>query len=144
MQHLLGDKLGMSADANTFFRKLFLQRLPPNVRIVLVSADALMDIKKLADMADKVMEVAMTTVSPIADNRTDTSEVTQLWEVFTCLADLVTSLTMRSQQVTVHTPPSALPCPTKLCSCAGTMLSLAKLQERSKPVLNAWCNHFTI
>lgn len=28
MQQLLGDKLGMSTDANTFLRELFLQRLP--------------------------------------------------------------------------------------------------------------------
>ena len=68
MQQLLGDKLGTSADANTFVRELFLQRLPPNVRMVLASADATMDLNKLADMADKVMEVATPTVSAITDS----------------------------------------------------------------------------
>ena len=97
MQQLLGDKLGTSADANTFLRELFLQHLPPNVRMVLASADASMDLNKLADMADKVMEVAMPTVSAIADKRTETSEVKQLREEVTRLADLVASLTTRSR-----------------------------------------------
>ena len=57
MQQLLGDKLGTSAEANSFLRELFLQRLPPNVRMVLASTDDTMDLSKLADMADKVMEV---------------------------------------------------------------------------------------
>ena len=51
MQQLLGDKLGMSADANSFLRELFLQRLPANVRMVLASADSSMDLDKLADIA---------------------------------------------------------------------------------------------
>ena len=36
MQQLLGDKFGTSADANSFLRELFLQWLPPNLRMVLV------------------------------------------------------------------------------------------------------------
>ena len=75
MQQLLGDKLSTSADANTFLRELFLQRLPPNVRMVFASTDASMDLNKLADMADKVMEVATPTVSSSTDTCTDTSEV---------------------------------------------------------------------
>ena len=75
MQQLLGDKLGTSADANSFLKELILQRLPPNVRMVLASTDASMDLKKLADMADKVMEVATPTVAAISDTHPDTSEV---------------------------------------------------------------------
>ena len=67
MQQLLGDKLGSSSDTNSFLRELFLQRLPANVRIVLASMDMSMDISKLADMADKFMEVATPTVATIAD-----------------------------------------------------------------------------
>ena len=89
MQQLLGDKLGASADANSFLRELFLQRLPPNVRMVLASTDASMDLNKLADMADKVMEVATPTVSAITDTRTDHSEIKQLREEVARLADLV-------------------------------------------------------
>ncbi|KAL5502776.1 hypothetical protein EMCRGX_G009597 [Ephydatia muelleri] len=53
MQQLLGDRLRASADAASFFRELFLQRLPANVRMVLASTDSTMDINKLADMTDK-------------------------------------------------------------------------------------------
>lgn len=98
MQQLLGDKLGTSADANTFLRELFLQRLPPNVRMVLASADASTDLNKLADMADKVTEVAAPTISATTDNRTDPSEVKQLREEVARLADLVASLTTRSRR----------------------------------------------
>ena len=49
MQQLLGDKLGTSADANFFLCQLFLQWLPPNVRMVLTSADTFLDMNKLAD-----------------------------------------------------------------------------------------------
>ena len=38
MQLLLRDKLGAGTDANSFLRELFLQRLPPNIRMVLASA----------------------------------------------------------------------------------------------------------
>ena len=66
MQQLLGDKLGTSADANSFLRELFLQRLPANVRMVLASTDSSMDLDKLADMANKVMEVATSTIATVS------------------------------------------------------------------------------
>ena len=93
MQKLLGDVLGISADANSFLRELFLQCLPSNIQMVLTSTDASMDLNKLADMADKVIEVATPTVAAISDTRTDTSEVKQLHEEVAHLADLVASLT---------------------------------------------------
>lgn len=96
MQQLLGDKLGTSTDANSFLRELFLQRLPANVRIVLASADSTTTLDKLADMADKVMEVAAApNISAIGDthpSHTD-PEVTKLREEVSRLADLVASLT---------------------------------------------------
>ena len=54
MQQPLGDKLDTSANANSFFRELFLQCLPPNVQMVLTSTNSSMDLNKLVDMADKV------------------------------------------------------------------------------------------
>ena len=104
MQQLLGDKLGTSADANTFLREPFLQRLPPNVRMVLASTDTSMSLNKLADMADKVMEVATPTVSAITDTRTDTLEVKQLREEVARLADLVASPTTRSRRRSTSRP----------------------------------------
>ena len=92
MQQLLGDKLGTSADANSFLHELFLQRLPPNVCMVLTSADTSLDLSKLADMADKVMEVVTPTVASISTQQTN-SEVTLLHGEVARLADLITSLT---------------------------------------------------
>lgn len=100
MQQLLGDKLGASADTNSFLRELFLQRLPANVRMVLASADSTTTLDKLADMADKVMEVAATpSVSAVTTpaNAPD-PEVKQLREEVSRLADLVASLTTTSNR----------------------------------------------
>ena len=97
MQQLLGDRLGAGADANAFLKELFLQRLPANVRMVLASADADMDLHKLADMADKVMEVATPPIAAISTSDTP-FEVQQLREDVSRLADLVASLTTRSDR----------------------------------------------
>ena len=91
MQKLLGDKLGTSVDANSFLRELFLQRFPPNVRMVLASAETSMDLNSLADMADIVMEVVTPVISSVT---TTTPEVSQ--EV-ACLTELVGSLTTSTQ-----------------------------------------------
>ena len=60
MQQLLDDTL-TTTDANSFLCELFLQRLPANVRMVLASTDSSMDLNKLAELADKVIEVATPT-----------------------------------------------------------------------------------
>ncbi|CAI8024806.1 hypothetical protein GBAR_LOCUS14376 [Geodia barretti] len=79
-------ELGTAGDSNSFLRKLFLQRLPANVRMVLASADDSTDLHKLADMADKVMEVVSPTVAALSGDhpdhpdRTDASEMEQLRE----------------------------------------------------------------
>ena len=62
MQQLVGDKLG-TADNDSFLRELFLQRLPPNVRMILASSDSALSLDKLAELADKVAEVALPTVA---------------------------------------------------------------------------------
>ena len=74
MQQLLGDKVG-TADmpSSSFLHELFLQRLPSNVRMVLASTDTSMDLNKLAELADKVMDVASPTgtVAHISDAHPD-------------------------------------------------------------------------
>ena len=92
MQQLLGDRLSASADAASFFRELFLQRLPANIRMVLASTDSTMDINKLADMADKVIEVSAPSVSAITSSAHST-DVKELREEVARLTDLVASLT---------------------------------------------------
>ena len=80
MQQLLGDKLGAGTDANSFLRELFLQRLPPNVRMVLASANPTTSLENLANMADKIMEVSAPTVATLSTPCVDDSEVKQLCE----------------------------------------------------------------
>eukprot|EP00731_Ephydatia_muelleri_P009751 Em0005g337a len=92
MQQLLGDGLSASSDATSFFRELFLQRLPANVRMVLASTDSTMEIYKLADMADKVIEVSAPSVSAI-NSSAHSSDVKELRDEVPHLTDLVASLT---------------------------------------------------
>ncbi len=91
MQQLLGDHLGLSGDNNTFLKELFLQRLPANVSMVLASAADTTDLAKIADMADKIVEVAAPSVSAISHTSTD-AKVEKLQAEVTRLADLVASL----------------------------------------------------
>ena len=91
MQQLLGDHLGPSADNNTFLRELFLQRLPLNVRMVLASADDTTDLAKLAEMADKVVEVATPTVAAVSTPSQTDTEVEKLRLEVSRLSELVAS-----------------------------------------------------
>ena len=57
MQQLLGDS---AATSGPLLRELFLQRLPPNVRMVLASSSDTKSLDKLATLADKVLDAAPT------------------------------------------------------------------------------------
>ena len=61
MQQLLGERA--STTDSTFLRELFLQRLPSNVRMVLASTNTTATLEELAELADKVVEVAAPTVA---------------------------------------------------------------------------------
>ena len=89
MQQLLGDHLGSTSD-NAFLKELFLQRLPSNVRMVLASTDTT-DLAKLADMADRIVEVAAP--QTVSATYTAVPEVEQLKAEITRLTELVDSLT---------------------------------------------------
>ena len=103
MQQLLGDKLG-SADNSHFLRELFLQRLPANVRMVLASTDATMDVNKLAELADKVLEVATPNISAVSSSHPespppmDSLEISQLRKEVAHLTQLVESLTAQARR----------------------------------------------
>lgn len=96
MQQLLGDHLGMAPEGNAFLKELFLQRLPGNVRMVLASADDATDLQKLADMADKIMEVATPSVSAVSNPIHD--DVQHLRAEVERLATLVASLSRRHRR----------------------------------------------
>ena len=57
MQQLLGDRPGLVD--GSFLQELFLQRLPPSVRMVLASTPTATSLENLAEMADKIIEVAV-------------------------------------------------------------------------------------
>ena len=63
MQQLLGDKA--ATEDHTFLRQLFLQRLPPNVRMVLASTKDVEELESLASLTDKVVEVATPVISTV-------------------------------------------------------------------------------
>ena len=95
MQQLLGAKLS-TADANSFLRELFLQRLPANVRMVLASADPATEVGKLAEMADKVMEVAAPTIGQVETQQSP--DIQQLRDEVAHLTTLVKSLTAQHRR----------------------------------------------
>ena len=68
MQLLLGEKAKMID--SSLLRELFLQRLPANVQMILASADS-MTLDKLAEMADRVMDVATPTISSVRASSED-------------------------------------------------------------------------
>ena len=107
MQQLLGEQLGSSPDAKNLVRELFLQRLPDSVRMILASADAAtVDVDKLADMADKIIDVAggrAPSISAIHSNRSGYSEevqadIKELRLEVSRLTELVSSLSTRPRE----------------------------------------------
>ena len=78
MQQLLGEKAG-TVDGS-ILRELFLQRLPSNVRMVLVSSPESVGIDDLATLADRITEVATSTssVSSVEQSSQVSSELDQL------------------------------------------------------------------
>lgn len=104
MHQLLGDK---AATADTaFIRELFLQRLPANVRMVLASAGGTQSLLELADLADKVMEVATPVISQVSSN----PDVEQLRTEVADLKSLLKSMQhsqRRSPKLTRRSPSPA-------------------------------------
>ena len=85
IQQLLGDSA--AATDGTFVRERFLQRLPANVRMVLASTGDTVSTEELAQLADKIVEVATPAISGVTGP--PLREVEQLRAA--CLADLVTT-----------------------------------------------------
>ncbi len=63
MQQLIGDRPELTD--TSFLQELFLQRLPSNVRMVLASTPDTTPLEKLAEMADKVIEVAAPSIASV-------------------------------------------------------------------------------
>lgn len=91
MQQLVGDTPGLADGA--LLRELFLQRLPATVRMVLASADSSTSLQDLAQMADKIVEVAVPSVS--AFHTPSTTELDDLRSEVATLRSTLKSLTRR-------------------------------------------------
>ena len=94
-QQLLGDKAG--AIDPSLLRELFLQRLPANVRMILASTAEGTSLDNLATLADKVMEVAVPTVSSVTVSQLS-AEMEQLRSEVTGLKEIVKSLSLNIQR----------------------------------------------
>ena len=95
MQQLLGGTAPGLPDSS-FIRELFLQRLPSSVRMVLASTRRDTSVEELAQIADKIMEVATPSISAVTTTPLQLdAEMEQLRSEVTHLANLVKSLTQR-------------------------------------------------
>ena len=97
MQQLLGDK-AWETD-NAFIRELFMQRLPANVRMVLPSTPDMGNLDELAQLADKIMEVAIPSGPTIAAVSSTTFELEHLRKKVAELKSLLQGLRPLSNQV---------------------------------------------
>ena len=105
MQQLLGDRAGVTD--GTFLRELFLQRLPTNVCMVLASTKATTSLEELAELADKVAEVATPSVAAVGSSHL-ASEVEHLRAELT---QLQTSIKALTRQTRGSTPRQRSPSP---------------------------------
>ena len=96
MQQLLGERA--STTDSTFLRELFLQRLPSNVCMVLASTADTTSLENLAELADRVVEVATPSVSSIRNPPPQSSDVDQLRADVTRLQEELKSLSLQNQQ----------------------------------------------
>ena len=82
---------------NSVLRELFLQRLPANVRMVLASTADQTNMENLAQLVDKVVEVATLSVATVSVT-CFSDEFEQLRTDVTCLRKVVESLPLTRGQ----------------------------------------------
>jgi hypothetical protein len=91
MQQLVGDRA--TAAEGPLVRELFLQRLPTNVRTVLALSIADNSLEEIAELADKIVDVAPPNLSAVTPSET----VGSLRAEVKRLTDLVSTLSTRSR-----------------------------------------------
>ena len=96
MQQLLSDRA--SVTDSTFLRELFLQRLPSNVRMVLASTSATTSFEELAELADKIAEVAAPTIAATTTPPSSPQLLTELQQLRTEVRQLKNSVRTLSRQ----------------------------------------------
>lgn len=96
MQQLLGNRAGVTDGA--FLRELFLQRLPPNVRMVLASTSTTTSLEALAELADKIVEVATPHIASTTVTPSSSELLTELQQLRAAVSELKSSVTTLSRQ----------------------------------------------
>ena len=114
LQQLLEDRAS-TFDAS-FLRELFLQHLPNHVRMVLASTADTVSIDHLADLADKIIEVALPSnpVSAVQSSFPLQSEMDHLRSEVTRLQERVQLLSF-SKRCQAHRSPTPAPDPAGIC-----------------------------
>ena len=110
MQQLLGNRPGMTDES--FLHELFLQRLSPNVRMVLASSPEWTGLEQLAELADKVMEVAAPnppSIARVTTSPTLATEVEHLRKEVARLEKAVQTLAQSRSFSRSHSRPSRRP-----------------------------------
>ena len=103
LQQLMGERA--SATDNTFLWELFLKRLPGNVRMILASTASSSSLDELTDLADKIMDVVVPSVSALQPPPPQlNAEVDQQRTEVTHLKGLVKSLTVHQRTHSSHRP----------------------------------------
>ena len=100
MQQLLGEKAHDTYDA--FLRELFLQRLPPNIWMVLTSTPDTGNLEDLAQLADKIVEVAVP--SPSISAISTTTEIEHLHKEVAGLKSMLQGLQSSRQSTRSPSP----------------------------------------
>ena len=96
MQQLLGD--AGPPPEGAFVRQLFLQRMPPSVRMVLASASTTLTLPQLAEMADRILEVANPpTVAPVTTSQS-TVDLQQLSDQLSRLISALDTTVKRTME----------------------------------------------
>ena len=100
MRQLLGDR----KLENSILKQLFLQRLPSNVQLILASSSDSVDTDRLAEIADRIIDVALPhTVAAVAPSTkssipTSSTEISKLREEMEQLASQVRSLSFQLRE----------------------------------------------
>ncbi|XP_071824414.1 uncharacterized protein [Apostichopus japonicus] len=91
MQQLLGGK----KLEESILKQLFLQRLPTNVQLVLASSSEDVKVEQIAELADKILEVATPTVNAVATTTPEVSNIQRLEQHVGRLSRQLEDLSMR-------------------------------------------------
>ncbi|XP_037579866.1 uncharacterized protein LOC119462607 [Dermacentor silvarum] len=103
MQQLLGSKVdGLDS---LLLREIFLQKIPPNVRMVMTASNE-NDLSKLAELADKLVAVAPTSVAAVTSDPSPHEQLQEMKKEISRLVDSVAALHTASRSTSRGAPQS--------------------------------------